>query len=693
VKAHEHQKVTANHLKRNAYLYVRQSTVRQVFENTESTKRQYALRQRAIALGWPTERIVVIDNDLGRSGASTADRKGFQELVAEVGIGKAGIVMGLEVSRLARNSTDWHRLLEICALTETLILDEDGLYDPQHFNDRLLLGLKGTMSEAELHLLRARLRGGLLNKAKRGELRTSLPVGLVYDSKGQVALDPDKQVQEALRLFFQTFRRTGSAMGAVKAFRRKGILFPRRLLKGPRKGELLWDELLYSRALQILHNPRYAGAFAFGRMHTRRTADGKKIFQKLPQEEWHALLPDSHEGYISWQEYEENQRRLQEMAQARGGDRRKSPPREGPALLQGLVMCGVCGQRMTVRYHTRNGELAPDYACQRKGHERGEPSCQHVPGADVDEAVGNLLMETMTPLALEVTLAVQEELQSRLEEADRLRYKQVERARYESELARRRFMQVDPENRLVADELEADWNAKLRVLADAQEDYERKRQDDRLKPNEEQNKQVLALTTDFPALWRDPKTPQRERKRMLRLLIEDATLLKDKQITVHVRFRSGATKTLVLPLPERFRTPPSIIQEIDTLLDHHTDAGVAAILNERGRKSGHDLSFHGAMVGRIRYDYGLKGYRERLRQKGMLTLKEMAEDLGVAICTVRKWHERGLIEGHPCNDRNECLYEPPSDHSGGRIRARNIREKGLIPRLPSQPPKEVQYET
>jgi hypothetical protein len=284
-------------------------------------------------------------------------------------------------------------------------------------------------------------------------------------------------------------------------------------------------------------------------------------------------------------------------------------------------------------------------------------------------------------------------LQSRLEEADRLRYKQVERARYESELARRRFMQVDPENRLVADELEADWNAKLRVLADAQEDYERKRQDDRLKPNEEQNKQVLALTTDFPALWRDPKTPQRERKRMLRLLIEDATLLKDKQITVHVRFRSGATKTLVLPLPERFRTPPSIIQEIDTLLDHHTDAGVAAILNERGRKSGHDLSFHGAMVGRIRYDYGLKGYRERLRQKGMLTLKEMAEDLGVAICTVRKWHERGLIEGHPCNDRNECLYEPPSDHSGGRIRARNIREKGLIPRLPSQPPKEVQYET
>jgi DNA invertase Pin-like site-specific DNA recombinase len=259
-----HQKVNAGHLKRNAYLYVRQSTIRQVFENTESTKRQYALRQNAMALGWPAERIIVIDSDLGQSGASAVDREGFQRLVAEVGIGKAGIVLGLEVSRLARNSTDWHRLLEICALTDTLILDEDGVYDPSHFNDRLLLGLKGTMSEAELHVLKARLQGGILNKARRGELQCPLPVGFIYNVEEQPVLDPDKQVQENIRHLFEMFKCTGSAMATVKAFRKQSLLFPQRQKKGPRKGALLWAELTHSRALQVLHNPRYAGAFVYG---------------------------------------------------------------------------------------------------------------------------------------------------------------------------------------------------------------------------------------------------------------------------------------------------------------------------------------------------------------------------------------------------------------------------------------------
>jgi len=273
-----HHKVTTGHLKRNAYLYVRQSTIRQVFENTESTKRQYALRQQAIALGWPVESIIVIDSDLGQSGASAVDREGFQRLVAEVGLGKAGIVLGLEVSRLARNNTDWHRLLEICALTDTLILDEDGIYDPSHFNDRLLLGLKGTMSEAELHVLKARLQGGILNKAKRGELQSSLPVGFVYSAENRPILDPDKQVQESLRAFFDTFVRTGSATATVKAFRRQGLLFPRRLKKGPHKGDLLWAELTHSRSLQVLHNPRYAGAFIYGRTRVRKNAAGGEIY-------------------------------------------------------------------------------------------------------------------------------------------------------------------------------------------------------------------------------------------------------------------------------------------------------------------------------------------------------------------------------------------------------------------------------
>jgi DNA invertase Pin-like site-specific DNA recombinase len=267
-------KVMATHLKRNAYLYIRQSTLRQVVENTESTQRQYALQQRAIALGWTSEQVIVIDTDLGQSGASAADRAGFQRLVTEVSLGRAGIVMGLEVSRLARNSMDWHRLLEICALTETLILDEDGIYDPAHFNDRLLLGLKGTMSEAELHVLRARLRGGVLNKARRGDLRTGLPVGFLYDPEGRVVLDPDRQVQQTIRAFFETFKRVGSCFSTVHAFQKQKMQFPRRLRAGPNKGTMLWAPLTYSTALNVLHNPRYAGAFAYGQRHWRKKLDG-----------------------------------------------------------------------------------------------------------------------------------------------------------------------------------------------------------------------------------------------------------------------------------------------------------------------------------------------------------------------------------------------------------------------------------
>ncbi|MGH2928331.1 MAG: recombinase family protein, partial [Solirubrobacteraceae bacterium] len=378
-------KVTTEHLQRTAYLYVRQSTLRQVLENTESTKRQYALRQRAVALGWPIERVVVIDCDQGQS-AAVADRAGFQQLVTEVGLGRAGIVLGLEVSRLARNSTDWHRLLEICALTDTLILDEDGIYDPGHFNDRLLLGLKGTMSEAELHVLHARLQGGILNKARRGALKGPLPVGLLYDAADQVILDPDQQVQQALRLFFATFRRTGSAWSTVKAFREQGLTFPRRVRSGPRKGELLWGPLLHCRALQVLHNPRYAGAFFYGRSHSRTTVDGRVRYELRPRDRWDVLLPETHVGYLTWAEYEDNLGRLATNAHALGPDRRASPPREGPALVQGVVLCGICGERMGVRYHARGERLTPDYLCQRQGIAQGEPPCQRIPGACVDAA-------------------------------------------------------------------------------------------------------------------------------------------------------------------------------------------------------------------------------------------------------------------------------------------------------------------
>jgi DNA invertase Pin-like site-specific DNA recombinase len=514
-------KVNAGHLKRNAYLYIRQSTPRQVLENTESTKRQYALRQRALALGWHPDRIVVIDGDLGQSGSSATDREGFQKLVAEVGMGHAGLVIGLEVSRLARNCSDWHRLLEICGFSDTLILDEDGLYHPADFNDRLLLGLKGTMSEAELHVIQARTRGALLSKARRGELHVPLPVGFVYDAQGQVALDPDQQVQQSIRFLFQSFRRLSSACAVVRTFREAKLLFPRRLRGGSQDGELLWQKLDFNETLFVLHNPRYAGAFVYGRTRTRKTLDGVHRI-KLPQGEWYTLLTGAHPGYITWEEYQENQRRLRENAHALGPERREGPPREGPALLQGLAICGACGGRMNVAYHVRAfrpGRSVPHYFCQGRSSDSPQPVCQWVPGIPVGQAVGDLLLEIMTPVTIDITLAVQQELQARLEETDRLRKQQVERARHEAELAQRRYLRVHPDNRLVADSLEADWNRKLCALQEAQQQYERESQKDRLAVDEELRTRLHMLATDFPHLWRDPNTPDRERKRLARLLL------------------------------------------------------------------------------------------------------------------------------------------------------------------------------
>jgi DNA invertase Pin-like site-specific DNA recombinase len=662
MNAEAHQKVNAGHLKRDAYLYVRQSTLRQVLENTESTKRQYALQQRAIALGWPAERIVIIDSDLGQSGASAADREGFQRLVADVGLGKAGIVLGLEVSRLTRNSTDWHRLLEICALTDTLLLDEEGVYDPAHFNDRLLLGLKGTMSEAELHFIKARLLGGILNKAKRGELEVPLPVGFIYNPLKHPEMDPDSQVRESIQHLFDTFQRTGSACATVKAFHKEGCLFPRRLKKGPHKGELLWVELMHSRTLQVLHNPRYAGAFVYGRTRSRKQPDGRETYSKRPEEQW-ILIPGMHAGYITWEQYQQNQRQLLQNANTFGHDRRNSPPREGPALLQGLVLCGICGSRMSVQYHSNEGESrVPQYICQRAGIERGEPICQSVRGNAIDRFIGELLIEAITPMALDVTLSVQREVQSRLDEIDRLRHKQVERARYDVDIAQRRYMQVDPANRLVASVLEAEWNSKLRVLTDTQEEYERLRQADHIAVNDDAKSRITALAADFPKLWHDPNTPDRERKRMIRLLIEDVTLIKKEDITVNVRFKGGAVTTKILPRPlpctETRKTDTAVIQEIDRLLNCHTDGEIATILNEHGMLSSEGKAFHRGMITQLRCAYKLTDRYTRLREDGLLTMQEMTKRLGVCADTVKVWRRRGLLRARPYDEKG-YLFEIP----------------------------------
>jgi DNA invertase Pin-like site-specific DNA recombinase len=651
-------KVHAKHLERNAYLYVRQSTLRQVNENTESTKRQYALQQRAVALGWQQDQIVVIDSDLGQSGASSVERTGFQRLVADVGMGRAGIVMGLEVSRLARNSSDWHKLLEICALFDTLILDEDGVYDPSCFNDRLVLGLKGTMSEAELHLIRARMNGGILSKAKRGELRCTLPVGFVYDESARVILDPDQQVQETIRAFFETFRRTSSATATVREFRQEKLLFPRRLTHGERKGDTIWVALDHSRALRLLHHPRYAGAFVFGRTRSRGNTSPKK----QEREDWIALLQDAHCGYIGWTEFERNQELLRENSAIHGSDRRHGPPREGPALLQGIVVCGVCGERMTVRYQRRNGQLAPIYVCQRSGIKNAESICQSIPGTNIDEAIGALVIEVMKPQILEATLAVQRELETRFEEADVLRHKQVERAHHEETVARRRYMSVDPTNRLVADSLEAEWNVKLRALAEAKDQYTRQRDIDHQLIDGEKSEQIIALCNDVPKLWHDPATPQRERKRMLRLVVDDITLLKEANVVANVRFRGGTTRTLLLPraLPiwKLRRIDSNVVSEIDRMLNTLNDDEIAAALCERGFKTYEGVTADRRMVQRIRRGYDLKSRFERLREAGMLTVDEVAEQLGVCRGTVNQWRRQGFLCAVRYDEKGDHLYQP-----------------------------------
>src|SRR5947209_10909893 len=654
------QQVTAHHLTRLACLYVRQSTLQQVLENTESTSRQYALRERARALGWADERIVVIDQDLGHSGASTVDRLGFQRLVAEVGLGQVGLVLGLEVTRLARNSSDWHHLLEICALTHTLILDEEGLYDPSTFNDRLLLGLKGTMSEAELFVLRARLQGGILNKARRGALKLVLPIGLCYTESDTVVLDPNVQVQATIGEVFHSFEQAGSAFATVRHFRQQQLLFPRRVRCGPHQGEIVWGEIEHHDVLRVLHHPAYAGAYVFGRTRSTKTADGKVHIADVPRSEWFALVKNAHVGYITWEEYERNEAQLAVNSQA-FAPQRFSPPREGPALLQGLIICGKCGERMTVRYHQRGGQrIVPDYLCQHKRIEEGEQPCQRLPGSDLDRAIGALLLEHVTPEALVLTLAVQEEIVQRADEAQHLRHLQVVRAQYEADLAQRRYLKVDPDNRLVATVLEAEWNTKLRELEEARAIEEQYNRSDQHQVSTKERAEIEEVPERFRQFWHDPKTTVHERKRAVRFLIEDVTVHKAEQIVAHIRFKGGATQTISVPLPPPFAqsrlTAPETLAVMDRLLEEYTDAQVAEHLNQQGYRTFDGLLFEGIHIYQLRRHHGLADRYTRLRAQGMLTAEELAQRHGVTAQTIWRWYRQGRIMGICYNDRRSSLF-------------------------------------
>lgn len=643
-------KVQTIHLDREAYVYIRQSTLQQVRENVQSTERQYGLVERAVELGWPRERVEVVDEDLGCSGAQAAGRSGFQRLVARLSMGEVGAVFGLEVSRLARSSADWHRLLELCGLFETLIVDEDGIYDLGDFNDRLVLGLKGTMSEAELHYLHSRLVEGKRAKAKKGELRTPLPVGYVHDEDGGVIQDPDEEIREAVAALFRAFRKAGTAYGAVRAL--ADYPFPKRAYGGVWAGQLRWGQLTHGRACSILKNPAYAGAYVFGRYRTEKEVgeDGALVSRsvKLPMEEWEVLIQDHHPGYIEWSQYLENQRRL-EKNRTNGPDTvTPGPAREGRALLQGLVVCGGCGHRLTVRY-AGNGGLYPQYECnrgRRDGH-TSWPGCRSLRADRVDEVVVARVLEALTPAHLELAAGALEEVEAR-REAERRRWRQrLDRLQYEADRAERQYEACEPENRLVARTLETRWNERLAELRRLEKEWAgREREWERQEaPTREQ---VLTIAEDLPRLWNAPTTSAVDRKRILRVLIEDVTIRSEPEgpeVELGLRWCGGATETMHLRRPpriqDRIRTPPEVVESIREFATELTDEQIAERLNGQQRVSGKGRPFTRDAVRWIRFRHRIPGPRHY--RDGELSVKEAAAHFGVNPNVVYYWIERGEL--------------------------------------------------
>jgi len=654
-------KVRPEHLDRQALIYVRQSTLVQVRDNTGSTARQYDLVQRALDLGWPREHIVVIDQDQGHSGASAAGRDGFQFLVAEVGLGHAGAVLSLEASRLARACSDWYRLIEICAITGTLVIDEEGIYDPNQYNDRLLLGFKGTMSEAELHWLRNRLQGGKLEKAQKGQLRFRLPTGLVYDPTGQSVLDPDEQVQGAVRLLFELFGQFSSALAVVKHFDTHQLLFPTRFWGGVRDGELAWQPLHLGRVLAVLHNPAYAGAYVYGRTRTRtHTLPGeapriKGRTRQVKSHEWPIILHDVHPAYITWEQFLHNQQRLDDNRTLQPEERRGAV-REGGALLQGIVLCGHCGQRMTVRY-LQDG-ATPSYECNREHTHLGRKSCQHIRGDGIDAAVTQVFLQAMQPAQLEISLAALDQIDARARQIDRQWQLRLERARYEADLARRRFCAVDPENRLVARSLERDWNAKLTEIERLERDYATQPRLTACLTTPEERQRILALAQDLPTIWQAPTTTQVERKQLLRFLVKDVSLNKHKTgIHIAIRWQTEALTELDIARPksspEARRTDPAVVEQVRILAVSHTDADIAALLNQEGCLPGMGGCFTQSKIQWIRYAYHIPTGCPQApelcpdgpRADGRYSARVAADLLNVNVSTIAAWCASGQLDG------------------------------------------------
>jgi DNA invertase Pin-like site-specific DNA recombinase len=568
-------------------------------------------------------------------------------------MGEVGAVFALEASRLARSSLDWHRLMELCALSETLVVDEDGCYDPGDFNDGLLLGLKGTLAQAELHFLHARLQGGKLNKAKRGELRFPLPVGLSYDTQGTVVLDPDEEVREAVGLVFQLFRETGSAYAVVHRFAALGLRFPKRAYGGVWDGKLVWGRLSHERVLGILRNPSYAGAYVYGRYQSRRsvTSTGEIAvrIRARSMDSWRVLLKEHHEGYITWQDYEKNQELVAKNRTNGEAAVLSGAAREGLALLQGLLLCGTCGRKLSVRYKG-NGGTYPMYECnwlRREG--LAKRSCMSIRCDLIDESLTAQVLAALKPAQLELAVEAVRELEKR-EQAIHLQWqRRLERAQYEAALSERRYQEVDPSNRLVAATLERRWNEALQRYADVERQYEEFKSQEGRVATAEQKAKVLALAEDFPRLWAAPTTQPKDRKRMLRLLIKDITVDREpgqKQAVLHIRWQGGACSDADVELPaniaERMRYSPEVVNRVRDLARHLLDDQVASQLTQDGRRSALGKPFTASMVKWIRYRYQIP--KPDLKSSEELTVSQVAEHFGVSRSVVYYWINRGVLQ-------------------------------------------------
>lgn len=659
----DNHKVKSSHTRRAAVVYIRQSHPSQVENNRESTARQYALVEKAIALGWTRNQVITIDEDLGVSGKAFVKRSGFEHLNAEVALGRVGILLGLEVSRLARSNADWYRLLDMCTITDTLLADSDGLYHPALFNDRLILGLKGTMSEAELHVLRGRLDGGIRNKAARGELRRALPVGLVWgEEEGEIRFHPDEAVNGAIRTVFARFSELGSARQVWLWFRAQNLSFPMYPLgMVPTLAnchQLRWVTPSYAAIYSVLNNPVYAGAYVYGKTRNERYVDEqgtvRKRIRHLSPDEWSVFLPGHHEGFIDWPTFEAIQARLQSNIPAELHQAGRAL-REGSALLQGLAICGKCGRRLFIAYQGTNS--TPRYYCrgeERNGGHRAE--CLNVGGLTIDQAVTDTFLEALTPAAVEATALAVQQLESDHDTALSQWRLEVERARYEAERAERQYKAVDPENRLVARGLEKEWETRLQKLASAEAELRRREQQRPRTLTVEERQRINTLGADLRLVWTAPTTSDRDRKELLRTLLEEVILNverkeKESHADLTLRWRGGMFTKLDVALKSYQVQPTKTDEDTMSLLRrlaaHYPDHVIAGILNRQGRKPAYGGQFTAGHVGKLRRYHNIPHFEPSSESPSgeVLPVQKAAKVLGIAASTLHRWLNAGFVAG------------------------------------------------